>query len=533
MVRWFGMAALACAVLGGVASCGGRSHAENADGGGAGIGGPGTAGTGAVAAGATGAGAAGTGTSGGGAGAAGGGDGGADAAQVVSCDKTMKACLADGICVPAKGCCDSTDCPAQAGKTGSCDTGTHSCSYACGTGLKSCNGTCIAADGCCVDSECSNDYACAAGTCKVTCSASSDCQSGFTCSKGACLKVMKIVGGAASSCALISDGLVRCWGGPYGSPGQIVTIANLAGATDIAEGFNHACAVVAGGNIKCWGDNGYGQFGGGTAGNFTTDAQPVTGLSGVSGIFAGGDRSCAVLSGGAMKCWGAGALGDGNTSATAPVSVLGLIGVTAVAVGSAHICAVSSGSVWCWGNNLAGQLALDPSGGPQNTSSNTPFSTGVRATSVAVGASQTDAMSDYTCAVLSAGGVECWGAYLDGTRAFSPTPTLLAGSSGATFVTAGTTRACLIGPDRTVRCWGNNYWGELGLDPKSTMTAAFPSSPVTSLGTVVSVQSGSHHACATVPDGTARCWGQNNTAQLSLTNIQVPFSFVPVVLSSW
>src|SRR6185436_6583253 len=66
-------------------------------------------------------------------------------------------------------------------------------------------------------------------------------------------------------------------------------------------------------------------------------------------ISPGGDNSCAVTTGGGVKCWGYneyGKLGDGTTRylSTAPVDVVGLdSGVASVSSGNYHSCAVTTG----------------------------------------------------------------------------------------------------------------------------------------------------------------------------------------------
>jgi alpha-tubulin suppressor-like RCC1 family protein len=93
------------------------------------------------------------------------------------------------------------------------------------------------------------------------------------------------LGGAASAvtsggnytCALLSSGAVQCWGrnaeGQLGTGGTIdtstpVDVASLSGSvTAIAAGYSHSCAVTTDGGVKCWGGNGSGQLGDGT----TTD----------------------------------------------------------------------------------------------------------------------------------------------------------------------------------------------------------------------------------------------------------------------
>jgi alpha-tubulin suppressor-like RCC1 family protein len=89
----------------------------------------------------------------------------------------------------------------------------------------------------------------------------------------------------------------------------------------------------------------------------------VTGLG--SGVQAIAGR-CAIVNGGA-QCWGDNTWGQvGNVTSgkigpwpatTLPVQVQGLdSGVQAIASGSAHVCAIVNNRVWCWGNNVSGEL---------------------------------------------------------------------------------------------------------------------------------------------------------------------------------
>ena len=178
--------------------------------------------------------------------------------------------------------------------------------------------------------------------------------------------------GADHTCARLATGSVVCWG--FNESGQVgdnttisrptpVSVVGLAsGAQSIALGALHTCARTPADGAVCWGANSYGQVGNSSTTSQLTPAN-VTGLSnGVLAVSAAGFHSCALLTGGALKCWGyndAGQLGDATTSdRSAPVSVLGLGGpVTAVAAGDSHTCAITaSGGVKCWGLNSSGQL---------------------------------------------------------------------------------------------------------------------------------------------------------------------------------
>ena len=127
----------------------------------------------------------------------------------------------------------------------------------------------------------------------------------------------------------------------------------------VSAGSFHGCAVLSSGAVQCWGGNTYGQLGNGSTTSSTSPVS-VAGISNAKSVSAGRGHSCAVLSSGAVQCWGYnlfGQLGNGSTTnSTSPVSVAGISNATSVSAGTSHSCAVlSSGAVQCWGSDEAGQ----------------------------------------------------------------------------------------------------------------------------------------------------------------------------------
>ena len=136
----------------------------------------------------------------------------------------------------------------------------------------------------------------------------------------------------------------------------LATVAR-AEVTEIALGVSHSCALLTSGAIKCWGA---GSLGDGTTTDRTTPVD-VSGITTATSLALGGYHSCALLTGGAIKCWGSnnyGQLGDGTTTdRTTPVDVSGITTATSLALGRYHSCALlTGGAIKCWGYNNYGQL---------------------------------------------------------------------------------------------------------------------------------------------------------------------------------
>jgi len=284
-------------------------------------------------------------------------------------------------------------------------------------------------------------------------------------------------------CGILTDGTVRCWGG--GSSGQLgdglsedsatpVEVVGLTDVSQVATGTTSTCALIQSGEIYCWGFGEFGELGNGEGVSLAAPGDPVTGISNAQSVAVGSAAACALLSEGAVVCWGAGAAsGDpGGSPALDPRGISLPLPATAITVGGAHACAIlEDRRVFCWGQNLAGELGDGTSGVPSG-----PVSViGINDALVV------QASSDlHTCAISESRGVVCWGSneysvvnygqteFVEGSYAVTR-PVEVVGVGKATALALGYRISCALLVAGTVQCWGYDGTSKTEVDVQTVI----------------------------------------------------------------
>jgi alpha-tubulin suppressor-like RCC1 family protein len=281
-----------------------------------------------------------------------------------------------------------------------------------------------------------------------------------------------------------------------------VDLGTGAKATSIAVGDMHTCALLTDGRVKCWGENTTGALGlgddedRGDEPGETGDALPAVDLgtdAKVLTIAVGTDHSCVLLMDGRVKCWGVGIqgqLGTGDIEARGddpgemgdalPAVDLGT-NAKAISITSAgyHVCALlDDGRVKCWGNGAEGALGL----GDKNDRGDDPGEMGDALPAVDLG---------------------------------SGTKVIEIASSGA--------NSCALLDEGRVKCWGYNGRGKLGLgdtqnrgDNPAEMGDQLPFIDLGTGAVAVAVVPGLRHICALLQEGRMKCWGMNTSGALGI-----------------
>jgi alpha-tubulin suppressor-like RCC1 family protein len=310
---------------------------------------------------------------------------------------------------------------------------------------------------------------------------------------------IKIASGDDHTCTLHGSGTgstIQCWGnndsyqlGRLLEGGEKATVnprprgvvldpsqdgsSAFTDATEIAAGGAHTCALKGDGKVWCWGSNDFGQTGAIPAGSpypVTIAPTMVSNLSGATQIALGKNHSCAIVSGGHVKCWGKndrGQLGNGATGdSSSPVAVLTsgsstpLSGVVNLALGDEHSCALKSdNTLWCWGAISGAQLV-----------SLVPLPDGVSTVK------KIDAGGSRTCIVAGDDKVYCRDFGVN-SSSFALVSLSVSGISiplSGANPSVGVNHACVVWNQDQVVCWGNGGNGQLGIGEIPSGTSPLP-----------------------------------------------------------
>ncbi len=385
---------------------------------------------------------------------------------------------------------------------------------------------------------------------------------------GGALRVQEIALGDSHTCAVRTDGTVKCWGdNSFGQIGESggnfsvipVPVSGISNPVSLAAGDLFTCAVLSTGSVQCWGVGK--DLGNGTQ---TSSAVPQTVLdiNNAVSVTAGQYHACALLSDGAVKCWGEnrnGQLGIGVTKgpescgsvptsgknreqvycSTKPVSVVGITTAVSLSADEYSTCALlSDKTVKCWGNNSSGVLGIGNASGPESCGdSGSPCSS----KPLTVTNLENVKKISSTCALLSDGTIKCWGYNHSGQlgvgthsgpetcgeNSCSTLPVTVKDVSGALDISSGGGWgfACALLNDRNIKCWGNNTRGELGDGPEvgpetcfyylgRPMYCSTSPVPVYGISDAAKIVAGGSHACVILKEGTLRCWGKDDVGQL-------------------
>jgi len=297
------------------------------------------------------------------------------------------------------------------------------------------------------------------------------------------------------------------------TPSDTATATYTLNYGAISAGHEHSVALKPDGTLWAWGGNSYGQIGDGTSGTDRITPVPVSALTAVKAIAAGGYHTLALKTDGTVWGFGqnaSGQLGDRSTiNRSTAVRAYQLSGVTTIAAGERHSLALKSDqTVYAWGENGEGQLGLGDFA-DRNKPTRITGLTGV--TAIAAGLQHSLALkADGT---LWAWGRNSYGVLGNGTSGDTQaSPVQVNPVSGMRLVGAGSYHSLALLNDGTGRAWGSNYSGQVG--DGTTGTERTVPTPISVMTGMLALAGGGLHTLALTNDGGVSSWGDNGSGQL-------------------
>ena len=283
----------------------------------------------------------------------------------------------------------------------------------------------------------------------------------------------------------------------------------------MAAGQSYTVALKSDGTLWAWGWNFYGQLGDGTTTNRSSPVQESTHANNWVAIAVGESHTVALKSDGTLWAWGnniAGQLGDGTTTnRSSPVQESTHANTwVAMAAGGAHTVALKSdGTLWAWGWNAYGQL-----GDGTTTGRWSPVQESTHANNwVAIAAGQYHTVALKSDGTLWAWGSNSTGQLGDGTTTNRSSPVQESThANNWVAIAAGQYHTVALKSDGTLWAWGSNSTGQLG--DGTTTDRWSPVQESTHANNWVAMAAGAAHTVALKSDGTLWAWGENHYGQL-------------------
>jgi len=325
-----------------------------------------------------------------------------------------------------------------------------------------------------------------------------------------------VVGGALRCWGDDTDGQLGVAAGDGGTTLAPVTIAGGPWIAP-AAGTIHSCALAADGGVWCWGGNANGQLGSGDR-TARPDPRQVSLPAKAVDVRTSFEFTCALLEDASVWCWGfnmEGQLGLGDQypgdDKLSPVQLGTDHDWTFIATGQGHGCGIRApGRLYCWGRNTNSQLGQ---GVTQPEEMRAPVRVGEDDDWAEVGCSQST-----TCARKRAGSLWCWGEQASGALAMGdvnprPTPAQVPNYSDWSAMTVNTFHTCGLRPGGQIWCAGRNTEGQIGgpdlVDAVPNLLRADPNSGW------VEVRAGRFFTCARKADDSIWCLGVNREGELA------------------
>lgn len=281
-------------------------------------------------------------------------------------------------------------------------------------------------------------------------------------------------------------------------PTTLTTVHETIGVT---SGLKHSVAVRSDGTVWTWGDNSYGQLGNGLRGGGHAAPRKVPGIDNVIAVAAGERHTVVLKKDGTVWSWGDNEqcqLGDpsGSVGRTEPVQVAGLEGISAIAAGDFFSVALRrDGTLWHFGNSLVGGKSDGRAG---NENGRPRLIEGI--SDVVAIACGRKAM----IALKANGSVWCWGENSagqcgDGGKGFQVEPKEVSELANVSAVAAGEEFALALKKDGTV--WG---WGSLHIASGQVLKRQSRPTQIRGLSSIKDIRAGYWIALALRSNG--RVW---------------------------